>query len=364
MPADHDERTEPATPRKRMEARGKGQVARSQDISAAVLLLAGFVGLFLFGPALWRGMLSMVRAALGGQHPGSVEALFPLAATAISESLKHLAPILVLMFVALLVALYAQVGWLVTWQPLMPSVSKLNPLNGIKRLFGVSSWMLAAMNFGKLLFVGLVAYVTLAGSAAAILFSSTFDHAQMFLLGADLVFTLAMRLAVALLVLALADYAWQRYKHERDLRMTKEEVKDEMRSMEGDPQIKRRRRQVQLQLAMQRLNKDVPKADVVVTNPTHFAVAIRYDAPTMAAPKVVAKGADEIALRIRQIAASAGVPIVERKALARGLYDAVEVGDFVPERFYRAIAEILAYVYELTGQSTLTRTRPSQPALV
>ncbi len=364
MPADRDEKTEPATPRKRIEARGKGQVPRSQDISAAVLLLAGFIALFLFGPALWHGMLSMVRAALDSKQPGSLDALFPLAMTAIAESLKNLAPILILMFLALLVALYAQVGWLVTLETLMPNLGKLNPISGIKRLFGLSSWVLAAMNFGKLLFVGMVAYLTLVGSAAAILFSSTFKHAEMFLLGADLVFTLAMRLAVALFVLALADYAWQRYKHERDLRMTKEEVKDEMRSMEGDPQVKRRRRQVQLQLAMQRLNRDVPKADVVVTNPTHYAVAIAYDSQTMAAPKVVAKGADEIALRIRQIAASAGIPIVERRALARGLYDAVEVGDFVPERFYRAIAEILAYVYELSGQSTLKRTGANRPALV
>jgi len=160
-----------------------------------------------------------------------------------------------------------------------------------------------------------------------------------------------MKLSIALLILALLDYAWQRFRHERDLRMTKEEVKDELRRMEGDPHIKRRRRQLQLQLAMQRLRKDVPKADVVVTNPTHLAVAIAYDSGTMMAPKVVAKGADEIALRIRQIAAECGIPVVERKPLARALYEAVEVGQYIPENFYRAIAEILAYIYELAGRS-------------
>ena len=166
-------------------------------------------------------------------------------------------------------------------------------------------------------------------------------------------FELCMQLSAALLVLALLDLAWQRYRHERDLRMTKEEVKDEMRSMEGDPAVKRRRRQLQLQLAMQRLQRDVPTADVVVTNPTHVAVAIGYDVETMAAPKVVAKGADHIAIRIRQIAAQHGIPIVERKPLARALFEAVDVGQYIPEKFYKAIAEILAYVYELTGRSPM-----------
>jgi len=165
-------------------------------------------------------------------------------------------------------------------------------------------------------------------------------------------FKLGIRLSAALLVLALLDVAWQRYKHERDLRMTKEEVKDELRSMEGDPQVKQRRRQVQLQLAIQRIRRDVPTADVVVTNPTHFAVAIRYDATAMVAPKVVAKGADHLALRIRQVAQEFGIPIVERAPLARALYADVEVGDNIPERFYRVVAEILAYVYELTGRTS------------
>ena len=137
--------------------------------------------------------------------------------------------------------------------------------------------------------------------------------------------------------------------------MTKEEVKDELRSMEGDPNVKRRRRQIQLQLALQRLRKDVPTADVIVTNPTHYAVAIRYDAETMQAPKVVAKGADYVALRIRRLAAELGIPTVERKPLARALYETVEVGQYIPEKFYRAAAESLAYIYELTGRSPLRR---------
>ena len=350
MPPSHDERTEPATPRKRMEARKQGQVARSQDVTAAVLLLAGFLALMFFGPALWNSMVKMLRVLLGDEGSGSIGALYPLAGAAVADILMKLAPILLLMFFSLLVALFAQIGWLFSLEPLTPNLNKLNPINGIKRLFGVRAVMTALINFGKLLLVGSVAYATLSGSAAAILFSSTYEYQEMLLLGSDLLFTLALRLAGALIILAILGYTWQRYKHERDLRMTKEEVKDEMRSMEGDPQVKRRQRQVQMQIAVQRLQHDVPKADVVITNPTHVAVAIGYDPATMPAPRVIAKGADEIALRIRQIAGNAGVPIVERRALARGLFEAVEVGQYVPERFYRAIAAILAYVYELTGR--------------
>jgi flagellar biosynthetic protein FlhB len=160
-----------------------------------------------------------------------------------------------------------------------------------------------------------------------------------------------------LLVLALIDVWWQRYRFERDLRMTKEEVKDELRSMEGDPLVKRRQRQIQLQLANQRLRKEVPKADVIVTNPTHYAVAIAYEMGKMPAPRVVAKGVDEMALRIREIATEFAIPMVERRALARALYDTVDVGKFIPEAFYHAIAEILAYVYELTGRTPLEHRR-------
>jgi flagellar biosynthetic protein FlhB len=234
-------------------------------------------------------------------------------------------------------------------------LNKISPLSGLQRMFSVRSVMLAVVSFGKLLVVAVVAYLTLSGSADAVINAFIFGFHDVFVLGSMLMFRLGMRLAVALLILALLDLAWQRYRHERDLRMTKEEVKDELRSMEGDPLVKRRRREVQLQLIIQRLRKDVPTADVVVTNPTHVAVAIRYDTETMIAPKVIAKGADLIALRIRQIAAEFGIPIVERPPLARALYESVDVGQYVPERLYRAIAEILAYVYELTGRSPVAR---------
>lgn len=356
-----EEKTEPATPRRRQEARSKGQVARSQDLTAAVLLLSGFLALSLLGPGIWFGMLRITTAALHGDSTQQVADLIPYASAMSIEILKELAPFLLILFFSMLLALLAQVGFLFTWHPLIPSLTRINPLSGVKRLFSIKSVMLAVANFGKLLIVGIVAYLTLSGAAAPIIYAFSLGYTDVFRLGSALMFELGVKLGAALMVLALLDLAWQRYRHERDQRMTKEEVKDEMRSMEGDPQIKRRRREVQLRLAMQRLRQDVPGADVVVTNPTHFAVAIRYDAEAMVAPKVVAKGADYLALRIRQLAREFGIPIVERPPLARALYEGVEVGQFVPERLYTAIAEILAYVYELSGKAREVRAR--QPAM-
>ena len=358
MAASADEKTEQPTPRRRKEAREKGQVARSQDMTAAVLLLAGFLSLALLGPGLWLCLVAMVQTALTGDAPASLDETLRFGGAAVGETLKHVVPFLLILVVAMIGALVAQVGFLLTFHPLIPSLGKINPLSGIQRMFSIRSVMLAVINFGKLLTVGLVAYIVVYRSASAVIYAFSLGFTDVFLLGSWLLFKLGVYLGVALLILALMDFAWQRYRHTQDLKMTKEEVRDEFRSMEGDPKIKHRQRQLQMQLATQRLRRDVPTADVVVTNPTHVAVAIRYEAETMEAPKVVAKGADAMALRIRQIAAEFGIPMVERPPLARALFEAVDIGEYVPERLYKAIAEVLAYVYELTGRSPIGQRQP------
>ncbi len=351
MAFDADEKTEAPTPRRRQESREKGQVARSQDLSAATLLLAAFLALYVTGPPLWNSMLAIMRSALSPDDPTSIASVKSFGLAVIVEIGKRLAPLLVTIFIVGLATLLVQVGFMLTLQPLVPSLSKINPINGIKRIFSIRSVMLAVTNIAKLLLVGLVASISLSGSAPAIVFAMTLGYQEMFALASALTFELSMQLAATVMIIALFDYAWQRHKHEKDMKMTKEEVKDELRSMEGDPHTKERRRKVQLQLSMQRLSKDIPNATVVVTNPTHYAIALQYDTGEMPAPKVIAKGADFLALRIRQLAHAHGIPIVERPPLARAMYESVNVGDYVPERFYRAIAEILAYVYELTGTS-------------
>jgi flagellar biosynthetic protein FlhB len=210
--------------------------------------------------------------------------------------------------------------------------------------------MSVLMSVLKLVLVSISAYSAICDKMGLIVLSQQLTNMQIFALGAQVVYDIALRIGIVLFVLAIIDYAYQKYRIEQQLKMSKQEVKEEMRRMEGDPHIKQRRRQIAMQIATKKLQKDVPTADVVVTNPTHFAVALKYDSDKMHAPRVVAKGADLMAQRIREIAAANGVPILERKPLARALYKMCDVGDEIPEEWYSAVAEILAYVYELTGK--------------
>jgi flagellar biosynthesis protein FlhB len=202
----------------------------------------------------------------------------------------------------------------------------------------------------KLVMLSAVAYSAVHAHIEEIMGVQALTFTQIFGLGTTVVYTIALRVGIAMLVLAIIEYLYQRWRIEKELKMSKQEVKEEMRRMEGDPKIKQRRRQIAVQQLKKRLKKDVPTADVVVTNPTEFAIALKYDAGTMHAPRVVAKGQGLIAQHIREIAIAAGVPILERKPLARALYKLVEVGQEIPEEFYSAVAEILAYVYELSGK--------------
>jgi flagellar biosynthetic protein FlhB len=248
-----------------------------------------------------------------------------------------------------LVAGFLQVGVLVTFKPLIPKFSKLSPISGFKNLFSMRGLMRLGMSVTKVGIVSAVATVCIKWDMPKVLALIHLDAAALLAAAAGLVWSLAIKIAAVLLILGLLDLAYQKWQNHQEMKMSKQEVKDEFKRMEGDPMIKQRRAQVARQIAMQRLGHDVPKADVIVTNPTHFAVALQYDGSKMAAPKVVAKGADYLALRIRQIAVMHNIPIVERPPLARGLWRAVEVGQEIPASFYAAVAEILAYVYRLGG---------------
>jgi flagellar biosynthetic protein FlhB len=246
----------------------------------------------------------------------------------------------------------AQVGFFLNTKRIQPKLEMLNPTRGLKKIFGGGQGVVTLlMNITKMILIGVVAYSAIHGKIGLIIGATQLASSQIFGLGASLVYDIAVRIAILLLLLAIIDYVYQRYKTEREMKMTKQQVKDELKRMEGDPHIKQRRRQIQMQRATQRIRQDVPTADVIVTNPTHFSVAIKYDAQNMAAPKVIAKGADFLAFRIREVALEHGIPILERPPLARSLYRDVEVGQEVPEQFYNAIAEILAYVYELSGKT-------------
>jgi flagellar biosynthesis protein FlhB len=348
------DKTEAPTPRKRQEALESGKVARSQDLVASMLILASIILMGYLGERLLTALKRVMVMTLGDEsmHNFNPADVVQLILAIIVLIFGAVWPLLACLIVFAVIANVLQVGFNVSSKKLQPKLDSLNPLQGLKRIFGGGRGPVALLlNIAKLILVTVVAYSAVHGKMSLILGISSLQHGQILLQAATIVYDIALRVAVVLFILALIDYAWQKWRFEQDLKMTKQEVKDEMKRMEGDPQIKQRRRQIQFQRAMQRINTDVPKADVIVTNPTHYAIALQYDSATMISPKVIAKGADFLALKIREVAVANGVPIIERPPLARALYASCDVGQEIPEQFYAAVAEILAYVYELTGKS-------------
>ncbi len=353
MAEQDSEKTEAPTPRRRQEARENGQIARSNDLSAAVLLLCSLLLLQLQGRSVATALKAIMQQALSTQqvgHTGAGETLM-MAGRWFGVGLWPLVPILLgLMVIAVLIN-GLQVGFEFKPNRLMPKLESLSPIKGAKRIFGAPATAVqTAFNLVKMTIVGLVGYSAVHGRLQQVMAITMLDQVQAWQLGGMLVLDVGIRIAVALLILAILDYAWQRYRLEKQLKMTKQEVKDEMRSMDGDPMIKMRRRQFAAKMLKDKARQDVPTADVVVTNPTEYAIAIKYDATSMRAPRVIAKGRGVLAAEIRRIAVEHGIPIIERKPLARALYRSIEVGQEIPEEFYATVAEILAYVYELTGR--------------
>jgi flagellar biosynthesis protein FlhB len=346
------EKTEPATPRRREEARKQGRIGRSTDLTAAVVVMGALVLLHVMGRSILGRLIGVTRQCLGdaeaavdpGAAGATVLALF-------REFAAILLPLMLVVLVLAMLASFVQVGPLLTFKPMTPSLDKLNPVNGLKRMFSGRALMQLVMGLAKMSLLGAVAWWTISSRLDMLVAAPTLNHLAVVAVSAELIFTLGVRLGVLLLLLAIIDLVYQRWKTERDMRMTRQEIREELKRMDGDPLLKRRRREVQMQLHMQRIRSAIPKADVVVTNPTELAVVIRYDERTMNAPRVTAKGADHLARRIRELAIAHGVPIVERRPLAQALYRSVQVGQEIPAEFYRAVAEILAYVYELTGRS-------------
>ncbi len=352
MAEDTGDKTEAPTQRRREEAREQGNVARSVDLTASAVLVGGMVLLNWYGQNIFSALSGVVRKMLGVAWLGSVD---PRSATdgvvaSIYTVCVAMAPLMIGMMLIAVVINIAQVGLQLTPEKLQPNLGALNPLKGAGRLFQGQGLMKLVMGLLKMALVGVTAYSAIHGRMSLILGVERLEFLQIFQVGAEMVYRIGLRVALLLFVLALFDYIWQRYQLEKSLKMSKQEVKDEMRRMDGDPKLKQRRRQIAQQMAQKKLQKDVPTADVVITNPTEYAIALKYDENAMHAPRVVAKGQGVIAKRIRELAIAAGVPILERKPLARALYKVVEVGQEIPEEFYAAIAEILAYVYELTGK--------------
>ncbi|MBW2412002.1 MAG: flagellar biosynthesis protein FlhB [Deltaproteobacteria bacterium] len=346
------EKTERATPRRRQDARKKGQVAQSREVSS-VLILMTTMGVFYFAGS-WIfynlfGLFSGIYENIATPALNTVPEAVIFSRTIFDYLVSILVPIFLPIVVAALVANVVQVGFEMHGQPLLPKLSKLNPIAGMKKFVSLKSLVELLKSLAKIVIVGGIAYVIIAKEM--IHFPSLMQKSvvDILLFIASVAFKIFFFVCLVLIVVAALDYIYQYWQHEKNLKMTKQEVKDERKQTEGDPKIKARIRSIQLEMAQRRMMEAIPEADVVITNPTHLALAIKFDAQEMIAPQVLAKGSGFIAERIKEIAREHNVPVVEDKPLAQTMFRMVEVGDFIPVELYRAVAEVLAYVYRLKG---------------
>lgn len=347
------EKTEKATPKKRQESRDKGQVAKSADIPSALILMASICCLIMLGPFFNKQLLTLFGDVFQHRLNMNVteENVLSLLSHYSVQMLIFLAPIFVIVIVIAFASHYVQFGWLFTFEPLIPKLEKLNPLNGAKSIFGMRSLVEFLKSSLKLITVGVVVYIVLWSEKDRFLDLAHVPVQDIFAFVADLTIRLGLFVAAFLFILAIGDYLYQKHEYEKNLRMSKQDIKDEYKNMEGDPLIKAKIRERQRRMALMRMMQEVPKADVIITNPTHYAVALKYDGTKMEAPTVIAKGADYLALRIREIAKQNDVITMENRPLARALFERTEVGDSVPADLFQAVAEVLAYVYRLKGRN-------------
>lgn len=353
---DKDQKTEDATPRRLQEARSEGQVALSTEFVAALSLCAGLAVMATIGGDAWRrvaGILVVTLQELPAR--GSAEVDVPLAASWLGQILSAtLSPVVLLVtpvVIVLLLASYGQVGFQLAPKAIQLDPSKLDPIKGSKRLVSSRSLVRTLLAAAKVLSIGAVMVLVAWQQVPGVVKVATAELRPMLAALGTVALRCTAAALAAIVVLALVDLAYQRWQFQRDMRMSKEEIKEEHKLTDGDPKVKARIRRIQAELATSRMMADVPKATVVVTNPTHFAVALRYEREqSRGAPRVVAKGAGHVALRIKELAGEAGVPRVEDVPLARALYRQAEVGAEIPEELYAAVATVLAHVYRMRGE--------------
>ncbi|WP_339613004.1 flagellar biosynthesis protein FlhB [uncultured Rubinisphaera sp.] len=350
--SDQGDKTEDPTDKRRSEARQKGNVAKSVDVNAATIMLVATGGLLFFGPGIAQGFAVMLQTYLSGP------ALLELDAAGVTQDMRQLfyhvsdfiLPFLTLMFCAALLANLAQIGFLFTSEPLSLKWNRLNPISGFQKIFSVASLAKLGTSVAKIIVMASVASWFIYTNLPKLqILGNAETNVVMEMIGSTIL-ELSFQLALAMLVIAILDYSFQKWKYEQDLKMTKQEIRDEMKNMDGDPQMRQRRKEAHRKLASAREMGAVKEADVVITNPTHISIAIKYDPEKNEAPYIVAKGMGEIAMKIREIAREHNIPIIERKPLARALYKDVKVGHPIPVDLYEVFVEIMAYVYQVSGK--------------
>lgn len=346
---DAQEKTEKATPKRLEEARRKGQVPRSKELSAAAVTMSAAAALYLMGDQLAGKLYLLMQRSFMISREDALDSsrMVPALVSAAVDGLKICAPVLGVVCLAALLAPLALGGWSFSTEALAPQFKRLNPLEGVKRLFSMRALVELVKALAKFGVVALVAVLVLWNDASSLLNLGQEPLDQAIVHTVTLSGKALIAITAGLLIIAGIDVPYQLYSHARQLKMSRQEIRDEHKEAEGSPEVKGRIRQLQQQMARQRMMQEVPKADVVVTNPTHFAVALRYDEKRMRAPVVVAKGVDLLAARIREIATESNVPIFEAPPLARVLYRHVDIGSEIPATVYHAVAQVLTYVFQL-----------------
>jgi flagellar biosynthesis protein FlhB len=352
----NSERTEKPTAKHRQRSREKGQVARSGDLGGSFVLVAGLLALSITGPRIVNAGAQSFREMLGDiSHPGAAttaSGLSELMHSALSTITLAVAPIALTCMLTGVLAGVAQVGFRPTVQALKPDFRRINPASGLKNLVGPNAVFEALKALAKVAVVGVVAGLALLPGLTGLASKVGIPPGALGVLFGERALGIAQHAAFAYVGIGLADYAWKRYRHEQQLKMTKQQVKDENRQYGVSGEVKAALRRRQMQAARARMMAAVPEADVVVTNPTHYAVALRYDG-SRSAPEVIAKGKDLIAAQIRRVAEENEVPIVSDPPLARALHSSVEIGQVIPQELYEAVARVLAFVYRMAGRRRL-----------
>lgn len=345
------EKTEEATPKRKEDARKRGQVAKSMEINSAFVIITAFFALNVLGEFIYNELINFMgqtfaTLSVADMTINSVRILFMNTGLVF---LKATMPIMGAIILVSLLVNFAQVGFMLSLEPLTPNFSKINPISGFQRLFSKRSLVELMKSLAKICIIGYFIYRFILNEVDQLPKLINTDLIGTFKKVCSMTIDLAFQVGMVMLVLAALDYFYQWYEHRESIKMSKQEVKEEMKQTEGDPQIKGKIKERQRAIAMRRMMQEVPKADVIVTNPTHFAVALQYK-QEMPAPIVIAKGQDIIAAKIKEIAKQHHIAIVENKPLARSLFKTTEIGDIIPPELYQAVAEVLAYVYRLKNR--------------
>ncbi len=354
------DKTEEATPKKERESREKGQIARSRELNTVLMLMCSAGALFYLGERMLTAITDVIRSAfvLEREQVFDTKYIISIMSDGVIHSMIGMAPFLIMTILVAFVASTMLGGWSFSIQALGFKMEKLSPVKGFKRMFGPQGLMELFKAFSKFIIVVIVAALVLMAYFEEIIglgsepLESGLAHAAELILWAFLI------ASAGLLFVAIVDVPFQIWNHSKQLKMTKQEVKDEYKTTEGKPEVKRRVREVQREMAQRRMMSDVPTADVVITNPTHYAVALKYDPKSMAAPVVVAKGADLVAAEIRRIANESNVPLMASPALARSIFHTTEINEAIPAGLYKAVAMVLAYIFQVNQKKNRYRSRP------